>query len=269
MISYKSVWSDKTGRHRQLEKSVTKQQTAMFGSEVLHEKDKAQRVQHHFNIVSSKYDLMNTILSMGIHYAWKKSSVKALALKPPDRLLDLCAGTGDLSSMAGKIIGNAGQIVACDFNWQMLKTGIKKKRCRPFSKNTNFIQGDAESLPFSDEQFDAVIIGFGIRNLTHLEQGFREIFRVLKPEGRMVCLEFSKPKTFWFRLFYDFYSYKIMPLLGALITGSKDAYTVFPESIRIFPLPDEIVSILSEIGFKNISYKRLTDGIAVRHKAFK
>jgi len=151
----------------------------------------------------------------------------------------------------------------------MFETGIKKKRRRPFSKRTSFIQGDAEKLPFHDKQFDAVIVGFGIRNLTHLEQGFREIFRVLKPEGRMICLEFSKPKTFWFRWIYDFFSYKIMPLLGALITGSKDAYTVFPESIRMFPLPDEIVSILSETGFKDITFKRHTNGIAVSHKAYK
>jgi len=112
MTSSKSSWSDKTNRHRQLEHYVSDQQTATFGSEVLHEKDKASRVQHHFNIVSSKYDLMNTILSMGVHYVWKKNAVKNLELKPSDQLLDLCAGTGDLSSMAGKFLSETGQIVA-------------------------------------------------------------------------------------------------------------------------------------------------------------
>ena len=147
-----------------------------------------------------------------------------------------------------------------DINWRMIEQGKNKAL-----KGVDFIQGDAECLSFPDETFDAVSIGFGIRNVTHLETGFKEIFRVLKKGGSMCCLEFSKPDNTFFRTLYDFYSFKVMPFIGGLFTGSKEAYTVFPESIRAFPLPEELSRVLTGIGFKDIKIKKLTNGIAVIH----
>ncbi len=257
-------WYTRKKRLEQLEKHVSLSRTAIFGFTAYPESDKAQRVNRHFDTIATRYDFMNTILSGGIHYAWKRKAVEILKINPEEKVLDVCGGTGDIARLSARRTGEKGISIVYDLNRKMIEQGRKKTL-----KGVTFVQGDAECISFPDNSFDAISIGFGIRNVTHLETGFREIFRVLKKGGKMCCLEFSKPDNIFFRQLYDLYSFRIMPLIGGLITGSIEAYTAFPESIRAFPLPDELCLILKEIGFKDIKVKKLTNGIAVIHSARK
>ncbi len=236
-----------------------------FGFLSVPEKEKVEWVRRHFNSVAGKYDSMNTLLSLGIHYQWKRMAVRMMGLQPGDRVLDVCGGTGDLSRMASEWIGPSGDVVLYDINWEMMAAG-RHKAYHDGSPNTiAYVQGDAESMAFPENTFDAAMVGFGIRNLTHFENGFREMHRVLKPGGCFLCLEFSEPVTPWFRWLYDFYSFHVMPLLGKFFAGCGPAYTYLPESIRLFPAPDELKRVLSNIGFRDVIYRRMTNGIAVAH----
>ncbi len=226
---------------------------------------KVNLVRRHFNTVAYKYDFMNTLLSFGIHYVWKQIAVDLMELKPGDKVIDVCGGTADLALNAAKVTGPSGRIVLYDINWAMMATGRPKVQASPHAENIVYVQGDAEKISFADNSFDGAMVGFGIRNLTHMEQGFREMHRVLKPGGKLMCLEFSEPSPLWFKALYDFYSFHIMPAVGKLLAGSKHAYTYLPESIRLFPGPDELKSILEAMGFRKVFYKRLSRGISVVH----
>jgi demethylmenaquinone methyltransferase / 2-methoxy-6-polyprenyl-1,4-benzoquinol methylase len=162
-----------------------------------------------------------------------------------------------------------GRVIIYDINKAMMDVGRKKQSVSGLGKKIRFVLGNAESISFPDNSFDAAMVGFGIRNVTRMEQGFSEMHRVLKPGGTLMCLEFSKPAAPLFRWLYDFYSFHIMPLLGQMIAGSRQAYTHLPESIRTFPLPDKLSEILENIGFRNVSYRRLTNGIAIVHRGIK
>lgn len=236
-----------------------------FGFLSVPEKEKVEWVRRHFNAVAGKYDSMNTLLSLGVHYQWKRMAVKMMGLRAGDRVLDVCGGTGDLSCMAADWISPAGSVVLYDINWEMMVAGRKKIHHHGFANTISHVQGDAESMAFPGDSFDAAMVGFGIRNLTHFEKGFREMHRVLKPGGTFLCLEFSEPVTPWFRFLYDFYSFRVMPLLGKFFADCGPAYTYLPESIRLFPAPDELKRILQNIGFRDVVYRRLTNGIAVAH----
>ena len=264
MIFNINKWYPREKRLEQLEKHISATQTAKFGFASYAESEKIHRVNRHFNTIATRYDLMNTILSAGIHYAWKRRAIEALKIKPGEKVLDVCGGTGDMACLSAFNTRENGLSIVYDLNLKMIQQGKQKSM-----KGVTFVQGNAECISFPDNSFDAVSIGFGIRNVTHLETGFREIFRVLKEGGAMCCLEFSKPDNVFFRYLYDVYSFRIMPVIGGLITGSKEAYTAFPESIRAFPLPEELGLILKNIGFKDIKIKKLTNGIAVIHSASK
>jgi demethylmenaquinone methyltransferase / 2-methoxy-6-polyprenyl-1,4-benzoquinol methylase len=243
--------------------------TAYFGYQQVDEAEKEKLVHHHFDTVARKYDLMNTLLSFGLHHLWKWDAVRRLELKPGDRVLDVCGGTADLAIRAARAIGDAGRVVVYDINWAMMAAGWPKVVRSSLAPRIAYIQGDAERLACPDASFDAAMVGFGIRNLTHPQVGFQEMFRVLKPGGKMMCLEFSKPKTAWFRRLYDFYSFYLMPVMGKIMVGSWDAYTYLPESIRMFSQPEELAAVLTDIGFTRVSYRRLTNGIAVIHLGMK
>jgi demethylmenaquinone methyltransferase / 2-methoxy-6-polyprenyl-1,4-benzoquinol methylase len=231
--------------------------------------EKARLVQRHFSAIARKYDLMNTILSFGFHHLWKRTAVRMLELKAGDRVIDVCGGTADLSLLATRYTKSSGRVIVCDMNWAMLEAGRPKAVRAPFGETISWVQGDAENLSCADQSFDAVMVGFGVRNLTHLEKGFREMHRVLKPGGKLMCLEFSKPPALWFRLLYDLYSFILIPLAGRLFTGSLEAYTYLFESIRMFPSPEALASLLEEIGFSQVTYHKLTNGIAVIHRGVK
>ena len=262
-------WFDRNARRRQLDEHVEASRTATFGFKAMAAAEKAAAVMRHFDRVAPRYDFMNNLLSFGIQMIWKRVAVRHMGLGPGDRVLDVCGGTADLALLATRRTRGAGRTVVCDLNRAMMRGGTAKVRRAGLDERIVFVQGDAERLPFADGHFEAAMVGFGIRNLTHLKRGFAEMGRVLRPGGTLMCLEFSKPANPVFRRLYDFHSFFIMPLLGELLAGNREGYACLPETIRLFPLPEELSAILEQIGFENVRYRRLTNGIAVVHTASK
>ncbi len=238
---------------------------ADFGYRKVPRDEKVHWVRRHFNSIAGKYDSMNTLLSLGLHYVWKREAVERMELKAGDWVLDVCGGTADLSILAGREVGAGGRVFLYDINRAMMEAGKPKVAKAALTDRIRFVQGDAERISFPDETFDAACVGFGIRNLTRMEKGLAEMFRVLKPGGKMVCLEFSIPPSAPFKALYDLYSFWIMPVVGQIFTGSRQAYTYLPESIRLFPLPEQFAHLLIGIGFTDVCYRRLTQGIAAIH----
>lgn len=262
-------WFKAPQRNEQLDRHVRRTGQARFGLKSYAKDEKAAAVMRHFNRVAHRYDFMNSLLSFGIQNAWKRKAVRMLDLEPGSRILDLCGGTGDLAYLAAARIGPDGRVVICDINRAMMAQGRRKHAPRLFNERIDWIQSDAERIPFSDDSFDAAMVGFGIRNLTQPERGFQEMHRVLKPGGKFLCLEFSRPTNEMFRALYDFYSFNIMPILGQLFAGTAESYACLPETIRMFPLPDELSEILTRCGFGRVTYHRMTNSIVVAHLARK
>ena len=236
-----------------------------FGSKQVSPEDKRRLVQDHFDTVAPRYDLTNTFLSFGLQHVWKRQAVAMLELKEGDRVVDVCGGTADLALLAARAVLPEGRLVVYDFNRAMMALGQDKVREAGLAHAIAFVQGDAESLALADRSFDAAMVGFGIRNLSDMVQGLREMHRVLKPGGRIMILEFSQPTNPWFRALYDFYSFTVMPLMGKIMVNSWEAYTYLPESIRLFPSPGELSETLRGLGFAEITYQPLSNGIAVAH----
>lgn len=245
------------------------EETTHIGYRRIARSEKARWVRHQFDAVAARYDLMNTLLSGGIHYLWKHRAIRLLDLRPGDAVLDVCGGTGDLAVSALRRVLPGGRVVLYDINREMMAAGRRKKTHARLRRKIRFLQGDAEKMALGDNIFDAAVVGFGMRNLTDMAAGFREMHRVLKPGGRMVCLEFSRPTAPLFRWLYDRYSFHVMPWLGERLTGSRQAYTYLPESIRLFPAPEALCRILSDIGFTQVRHWRLTNGVAVIHRGVK
>jgi demethylmenaquinone methyltransferase/2-methoxy-6-polyprenyl-1,4-benzoquinol methylase len=245
------------------------EEMADFGYRRVLAREKVGFVLRHFNSIAAKYDFMNTVLSFGLHYLWKRWAVASLRLKPGDRVLDVCGGTADLSILAGGVIGPEGKVILYDINRAMIEEGERKVAMASLSGRVVDVQGDAEKISFPQGQFEAAMVGFGIRNLTHMETGLAEMHRVLKPGGKLMCLEFSIPVSPWFGRLYDFYSVRIMPLVGEILAGTREAYLYLPESIRKFPSPEGLAAILRRIGFSRVTYRRLTNGIAVIYTGVK
>jgi demethylmenaquinone methyltransferase/2-methoxy-6-polyprenyl-1,4-benzoquinol methylase len=269
MTRARGGWLPDADRRRQFDAAGRAAAPAYFGFEPVEAAAKTERVIRHFNSVAPVYDFMNSLLSFGIHHAWKRAAVRMLDLRPGERVLDVCGGTGDLAILAARRTGPAGRVVIYDINRAMIAAGLPKVAAAVLAGRICHVQGDAEQLSFPGGSFDAVMVGFGIRNVTRMRQGFCEMGRVLRPGGRLMCLEFSRPLWPIFRWLYDLYSFRIMPLLGELIAGSRKAYTHLPESIRMFPLPDELSGMLRGAGFRRVDYRRFTNGIAVAHLALK
>ncbi len=246
-----------------------REELAYFGYRKVPAREKVRYVLRHFNSIASKYDFMNTILSFGLHYLWKRWAVETLRLKPGDRVIDVCGGTADLSILAARAIGPQGRVILYDMNRAMIEGGRPKVAMASLSGRVDYVQGDAELISFPQGRFDNSLVGFGIRNLTHMEKGLVEMHRVLKPGGKLMCLEFSLPTSLWFGWMYDFYSFRIMPLAGKYLADNREAYRYLPESIRKFPRPDELAGILQRIGFSRVTYRRLTNGIAVIYTGIK
>ncbi len=240
-----------------------------FGFRIIPAMEKVKYVKRHFNSIAGKYDLMNTLLSFGLHHLWKKQAIKTLRLKEGDRVIDVCGGTADLSIRAIKSIGPHGRVILYDINREMMEAGKAKAAQAIPPGKIEYVQGDAERISFAGGQFEAAVVGFGIRNLTRMENGLEEMHRVLKPGGKLMCLEFSIPTSAIFRWLYDLYSFIAMPYAGKFLTGSKEAYTYLPESIRLFPSPEELAKILQRIGFSRVAFYRLTNGIVTVHTGLK
>jgi len=269
MLKQNEIWLDDEDRKNQLAETKNQGQPTYFGYERVAQDQKTDRVIQHFNSVAKNYDFMNSLLSFGIHHLWKRTAVRMMELAPGDKILDVCGGTADLAILAARDVGPAGGVFVYDINRAMIQAGLHKVAGKDIAPRIGYVQGNAETISFPDGHFEAAMVGFGIRNVTHMKKGFEEMYRVLKPGGKMMCLEFSKPTFSPFRWLYDMYSFHIMPFLGELIAGSRKAYTHLPESIRMFPLPDELSDMLTGIGFSRVSYRNLTNGIAVIHLAIK
>ncbi len=262
-------WFDAQKRKEQLDEHITHTGKNRFGLKKVMKSEKSGVVLDHFDRVAEKYDFINSLLSFGIQHLWKRASVRMLNLKPGNRVLDVCGGTGDLAILAAHRTGPTGQVVIYDINRAMMNAGRHKISRTNGKPLIAYVQRDAECISFPDATFDAAMVGFGIRNVTHLKKGFQEMHRVLRPGGKIMCLEFSKPTHPVFRRLYDFYSFNVMPLLGDLIVGSAESYACLSETIRMFPLPDELIAILQQIGFTQVIYKRMTNSIAVVHLGIK
>jgi len=229
--------------------------------------DKTPRVRSYFDAIAGRYDLMNTLLSGGLHHAWKNRALREAAVNEDMHVLDVCGGTGDLAALATRRLNDKGTVTLYDFSLAMMRAGRSRAdRCQ---RPVQYICGDARFLALKDQRFDVVLIGFGLRNLADMNAGLLEFQRVLKPGGRLVCLEFSQPVTPLLRRIYDIYSYRVIPVLGSLITGSREAYTYLPDSIRQFPSPKHLSQLIEQAGFENVNYRLLTGGIAAIHTGYK
>jgi demethylmenaquinone methyltransferase / 2-methoxy-6-polyprenyl-1,4-benzoquinol methylase len=265
MMGKERFWLNETDISHRVNARESQEPEAFFGYQRIPETEKTRWVLRHFNSVAKQYDFMNTLLSFGIHHTWKRAAVNAMGLTPGGRVIDVCGGTGDLSILAARKIGHGGDVTIYDINRAMIVAGREKTANSGVPAPIYAVEGNAEEISFPDKTFDAAMVGYGIRNVTRMKKGFEEMYRVLKPGGTLMCLEFSKPTSRFFRCLYDFYSFHIMPFLGELIVGSRKAYTHLPESIRTFPMPDELRGVLEEIGFKNVWFRRQTNGISVIH----
>lgn len=228
---------------------------------------KKKQVEQMFDNISPKYDLLNRVLSMGIDIQWRKDVIKMIQAAKPKTILDIATGTGDLAIMMGK--NTDAQITGLDLSAGMLEVGRKKVTEQGLSSRIEMIQGDSENLPFEDNSFDCVTVSFGVRNFEHLEQGLAEIFRILKPGGTFVILEFSYPTTFPMKQLYTFYSKNILPAIGKLVSKDQSAYTYLPDSVRAFPHGEEMKNILKSVNFTQPIDKKLTFGIASIYKSIK
>ena len=244
---------------------MEKKDTTHFGNKIIPASEKKNRVQEIFTSVADKYDLMNDLMSFGTHRLWKRFVAEKTSLKPGDSAIDVCGGTADIAMLMAKRVGENGRVVVYDINMDMLAHGRDKCIDSGFLKNIRYVQGDAEEIGFDDNTFHCATVGFGIRNVTHLEKAFREMARIVKPGGRVICLEFSHPTSKVFSKLYDLYSFKVMPEIGEVVTGNREAYTYLPESIRKFPKQEELRKIMEGVGLFKVKYYNLFNGIAAVH----
>lgn len=242
--------------------------TTHFGFETVSEADKADLVQGVFGNVASKYDIMNDVMSGGVHRIWKDAMMDWLAPRAGQRLLDVAGGTGDISFRFLKRAGRAHATVL-DLTEAMLIEGRKRAEAAQMHDQLDWVVGDAMHLPFEDNSFDVYTISFGIRNVTRPQEALNEAFRVLKPGGRLVVLEFSHIPNTTLQWAYDRYSFNIIPVMGQIIANDRDSYQYLVESIRQFPDQETFLSMLRKAGFENAKYRNLTMGIACLHSGWK
>lgn len=241
-------------------------ETTHFGFQSVPESEKARKVGAVFHSVAQRYDLMNDVMSAGMHRLWKRFTIEVSGVKAGDRVLDIAGGTGDLSRLFARKIGAKGELILTDINASML--GIGRDRLVDEGISTPAVQCDAEKLPFPDHHFDCVCVAFGLRNMTHKERALEEMQRVLKPGGRLLVLEFSKV---WKPLapLYDAYSFKLLPLMGKLFAKDADSYQYLAESIRMHPDQETLRQMMLDAGFAKVDFYNLATGIVALHKGWK
>ncbi|HGN2320861.1 TPA: bifunctional demethylmenaquinone methyltransferase/2-methoxy-6-polyprenyl-1,4-benzoquinol methylase UbiE [Proteus mirabilis] len=244
-------------------------ETTDFGFQTVDKDEKQTMVAKVFYSVASKYDLMNDLMSFGIHRVWKRYTIEASGVRRNQRVLDLAGGTGDLTAKFSRLVGENGEVVLADINDSMLKMGREKLRDHGIVGNVSYVQANAEELPFPDDYFDCITISFGLRNVTDKAKALRSMFRVLKPGGRLLVLEFSKPVLDPLSKIYDAYSFHILPRIGQVIVNDADSYRYLTESIRMHPDQETLKGMMEEAGFDQVSYTNMTGGIVALHKGFK
>ncbi len=243
-----------------------REQKTHFGFEQVAEGEKAQRVAQVFSSVASRYDLMNDLMSLGLHRLWKVFTVETAAVRPGERVLDVAGGTGDLAKAFARRVGPTGEVWLTDINGAML--GVGRDRLADAGRLIPVAQCDAEKLPFPDNHFDCVTVAFGLRNMTHKDRALAEMRRVLRPGGRLLVLEFSRV---WKPLSpaYDFYSFKVLPWLGQRVANDADSYRYLAESIRVHPDQDTLKGLMELAGLERVEFFNLSAGVVALHRGYK
>jgi len=240
-----------------------------FGFQDVKAEDKANKVADVFHSVASKYDVMNDLMSLGIHRLWKRLTIESSGVRPGYKVLDIAGGTGDLTMQFSKRVGEQGQVVLADINSSMLNVGRDRLLDRGYGSNIEFVQANAEALPFPDNHFNCVSIAFGLRNVTDKDKALASMTRVLKPGGRLLVLEFSKPANPMLSTIYDKYSFTALPFMGKLITNDSSSYKYLAESIRMHPDQETLKGMMENAGLVNCRYHNMSGGIVALHTGIK
>jgi len=240
-----------------------------FGYEQVAVDDKVKRVGEVFDSVASRYDVMNDLMSFGVHRLWKRFTIEQSGVRPGNKVLDLAGGTGDLALKFSRRVGSNGQVVLADINNAMLSQGRDRLVDKGVISNVTYAQVDAQTLPFEDATFDCITMAFGLRNVTDKQQALESMYRVLKPGGRALILEFSKPVLPLLSKAYDAYSFTALPMMGRLVANDADSYRYLAESIRMHPDQDTLASMMTGAGFEDATYHNMTGGIVALHKGFR
>ncbi|MEZ5501765.1 MAG: bifunctional demethylmenaquinone methyltransferase/2-methoxy-6-polyprenyl-1,4-benzoquinol methylase UbiE [Halioglobus sp.] len=244
-------------------------ETTHFGFKDVDKDAKAGMVADVFHSVAARYDLMNDLMSGGIHRIWKRFTIELSGVRKNNAVLDIAGGTGDLAARFAELVGPEGRVVLADINESMLQVGRDKLLDQGRQGNIEFVQADAQSLPFPDATFDCVTIAFGLRNVTDIDQALRSMLRVLKPGGRLLVLEFSKPGSTLLSKAYDTYSFRVLPLMGRIVANDSDSYQYLAESIRRHPDQETLKEMMEDAGFCQVSYHNMTGGIVALHRGLK
>lgn len=242
--------------------------TTHFGYKEVPVDEKVDHVAGVFHSVASKYDVMNDLMSMGIHRLWKRFTILTSNVRKSDVVLDIAGGTGDLTAQFSKQVGANGKVVLADINASMLNVGRDRLTDRGIVDNIEYVQANAEKLPFPDNSFDCITIAFGLRNVTDKDAALRSMYRVLKPGGRLLVLEFSKTDE-WLTPIYDFYSFKLLPKIGKVVSNDEESYRYLAESIRMHPDQETMKAMMIDAGFERCDYHNMTAGIVALHTGYK
>lgn len=240
-----------------------------FGYQTVDTEKKQAMVADVFHSVAAKYDVMNDLMSFGIHRLWKRITIDMSGVRPGDKVLDLAGGTGDLTKKFAKIVGPDGGVVLADINSSMLNVGRDRLTDQGYVGNIEYVQANAECLPFEDNTFDVITIAFGLRNVTDKDKALRSMTRVLKPGGRLLVLEFSKPTNPLMSKAYDLYSFTALPFMGKVVTNDSESYKYLAESIRMHPDQETLKSMMAEAGLVRCSYHNMTSGVVALHRGIK
>lgn len=243
--------------------------TTHFGFKEIPTDKKEDAVAGVFHSVAAKYDIMNDLMSGGIHRLWKRHTISQSGVRTGQTVLDIAGGTGDLTMKFSRLVGKDGQVILADINDSMLKVGRDKLANKGVVGNVRCVQANAEELPFPDNTFDCITIAFGLRNVTNQSKALESMLRVLKPGGRLLVLEFSKPESECLSQAYDQYSFRLLPFMGKLIANDSESYRYLAESIRMHPNQETLKGMMEDVGFERVSYQNMTGGIVALHKGFK
>jgi len=249
--------------------AINNQTKTHFGYEQVAVEDKADKVAEVFHSVADKYDLMNDLMSAGVHRLWKRYTIETSGAKKGDTILDLAGGTGDLAIKFTRIVGQDGKVTLSDINPSMLENGRERLTNMGIAGNIEYVEGNAEELPFEDNTYNITTMAFGLRNVTDKAKALRSIYRCLKPGGKLMVLEFSKPVVPGLGTIYDQYSFKLLPLIGKLVANDEESYRYLAESIRMHPDQETLKGMFEEAGFEKCSYHNMTGGVVALHVGYK
>ncbi|EGG99975.1 Ubiquinone/menaquinone biosynthesis methyltransferase UbiE [gamma proteobacterium IMCC2047] len=248
---------------------MAEKDTTHFGYQEVPVEEKADRVADVFHSVAGKYDIMNDLLSMGVHRIWKRFTIEVSGVRAGNKVLDVAGGTGDLTRYFSRLVGPTGKVILSDINSSMLNMGRARLIDQGYTDNVEYVQANAECLSFADNSFDCITIAFGLRNVTDKNAALRSLTRVLKPGGRLLVLEFSKPGNPLLSKIYDTYSFNILPKLGKLVANDSESYQYLAESIRMHPDQETLKGMMEEAGLEQCKYHNMTGGIVALHRGVK